>query len=342
MVVEGWVEVLVEVWVVEINFNIYNFFKIRIQIMPKKPIIICVTGGKGGTGKTFVAVNLAIMFKNNGNEVLLIDGDVENPNTFLLMGAQLENKKEVPYFIPKIIEEKCTKCGLCAKNCVAHALLHIENSFPIPMLTVCTGCKLCYKICPEEAIEADSKVMGWIYNTQINNISLFIGELKPSEARSATIVEALMEDLDEIIRNEPEKFDIIILDTAPGAHCDVELLISKADIVIPVTEPTKFGEIDLTRIIELIDLIKKDYRTIVNRSSLLGFRDEFLKNLKENNIHILGDIPFDEDIVSSYCQGLPLMDQSNKFKHTKGYKAFQIIFKELDNWLKSKQIEITG
>ena len=52
--------------------------------MDKKPKVICVTGGKGGTGKTLVAVNLATMFRNEGKKVLLIDGDVENPNTYLL------------------------------------------------------------------------------------------------------------------------------------------------------------------------------------------------------------------------------------------------------------------
>ena len=169
----------------------------------KKPKIICITGGKGGTGKTLCAVNLAVMFKNEGNKVLLIDGDVENPNTYLLLNGKLENKKDVPFFKPKIIEDKCSKCGLCSQNCLSNALLHVKDAFPIPMLTLCSGCQLCYKICPENAIEADSKTIGWIYSTNVNGLSLLLGELKPSEARSAAIVEALLEKIEDIIEKEP-------------------------------------------------------------------------------------------------------------------------------------------
>jgi MinD superfamily P-loop ATPase len=302
----------------------------------KKPKIICVTGGKGGTGKTLCAVNLAVMFKNEGNKVLLIDGDVENPNTYLLLNGKLENKKEVPFFKPKIIEEKCTKCGLCAQNCLANALLHVKDTYPIPMLTLCSGCQLCYKICPENAIEADSKTIGVIYSTNVNGLSLLLGELKPSEARSAAIVEALLEKLEDIIENEPNKFDIILLDTAPGAHCDVELLISDADIVIPITEPTKFGKLDLIRIMELIKLLGKESRVIVNRSSLLGFREQFLNELEKENIEILGDIPLDSDIVESYCQGTPIMEKNSKFnKEGAGYIAFTKIYDNLKEWLKT-------
>ena len=300
----------------------------------KKPNIICITGGKGGTGKTLCAVNIAVMFKNEGYKVLLIDGDVENPNTYLLLNRKLENKKEVPFFKPKIIEDKCSKCGICAQNCLSNALLHVKDAFPIPILTVCSGCQLCYKICPENAIEADLKTIGWTYLTEINGLSLFLGELKPSEARSAAIVEALLEKLEKILENEPEKFDIIILDTAPGAHCDVELLIDIADVAIPITEPTKFGKLDLIRIIELIKLLGKEFRVIVNRSSLLGFRDQFLKELEKENLKILGDIPLDSDIVESYCQGTPIMDKNTKFdKEGAGYIAFTKIFKDLKNWL---------
>ncbi|MFX1305163.1 MAG: AAA family ATPase [Promethearchaeota archaeon] len=300
----------------------------------KNSKIICITGGKGGTGKTLCAVNLAVMFKNEGKKVLLIDGDVENPNTYLLLNGRLENKREVPFFKPKIIENKCSKCGLCAQNCLSNALLYVKEAFPIPILTVCSGCQLCYKICPENAIEADLKTIGWIYSTEINGLSLLLGELKPSEARSAAVVEALLEKLEEILEDDSEKYDMIILDTAPGAHCDVELLIDIADVAIPITEPTRFGKLDLIRIMELIKLLSKESRVIVNRSSLLGFKDQFLKELEEEHIKILGDIPLDSDIVESYCQGTPIMDNNTEFdREGAGYVAFTKIFENLKKWL---------
>jgi len=305
--------------------------------MIKRPIIICVTGGKGGTGKTLVSVNLATMFKNENFKVLLIDGDVENPNTYLLLNGKLKNKKEIPFFIPQIIEEKCTKCGICSENCATHALLFLKDVFPIPILNVCSGCKLCFKICPAKAIQPDSKIIGWIYSSHTKGIDLLVGELKPGEARSAALVEALFEDLNMILLRNEQKYDIVILDTAPGAHCDVELLINKADYIIPVTEPTKFGKLDLSRIIELIELLNKDYRVIVNRSSLLGYKEAFLKELKELNIPILGDIPLDDDIVQSYCKGEPLMDKNGRFsKQGAGYKAFNEIYSNLKNWINHK------
>jgi len=305
-----------------------------------KPPIITVTGGKGGTGKTLIAVNLTTMFKNEGKKVLLIDGDVENPNTNLLLGLELKNKTPVMFFKPVIIKEKCSKCGLCAQNCATNALLWVKDSYPIPFLSLCSGCKLCYKICPEDAIKEDKKILGWIYEAQKDNIDLLVGELKPSEARSASVVEALLEKLNTTLENEPEKYDVVILDTAPGAHCDVELLLGQADKIIPVTEPTKFGKLDLERIIQLIKLLNKDYKAIVNRSSLLGFKDEFLQELAEQNIEILGDIPLDDEIVQSYCQGIPLMDDSGKFDtNGAGYQAFLKIFDNLKIWMEDHKMQ---
>jgi len=307
--------------------------------MCKTPKIICVTGGKGGTGKTLVAVNLATMFKNEGYKVLLLDGDSENPNTHLLLGKSLENKCYVKFFIPRINEENCTRCGLCAKNCMPHALLHIENSIPIPILTVCSGCKLCYKICPESAIEQDFKIIGNIYEVPDQGLDLMVGELKTGEARSAAIIEEMMERLDSIMETENQNYDIIIFDTAPGAHCDVEHLIEKADHVIPVTEPTRFGYLDLIRIIELIELMGKDYRVIVNRSSLSGYKKQFMEDLKKDGIEILGEIPLDDEIVKSYCRGKPLMDQQGNFNTSGlGYRAFVKIYENLKEYLSIKNV----
>ncbi|MFX1238920.1 MAG: P-loop NTPase [Promethearchaeota archaeon] len=306
--------------------------------MVKRPIIITITGGKGGTGKTLCAINIATMFKNEGKKVLLVDGDVENPNTYLLMGIDLNNKNAVNYFKPEIVEDKCMKCGICAENCLTHAFLHIKDHIPIPILTLCSGCKLCYKICPSGAIRADSKIIGWKYQMQVNTITLLIGELKPSEARSAAIIDNLLEDVRQIIENTPDKFDIIILDTAPGAHCDVELLIGASDLVIPVTEPTKFGKLDLFRIIDLIRLLNKDYKVIVNRSSLLGFREQFIEELNKNNIKLLGDIPLDDEVVNSYCQGIPLMEKNKiQGRYDGAHASFLNIFNNLKEWIRIKQ-----
>ena len=297
----------------------------------KKPRIVCITGGKGGTGKTLCAVNIAVMFKNEGYKVLLLDGDVENPNTYLLLNGKLENKTEVPFFLPNINDDLCSRCGLCSQNCQNHALLYIDDSVPILMSSLCSGCKLCFKICPEKAIISDLKALGWIYSTEINDLTLSVGELKPTEARSAGVVEALLE---KNLKEDLNSYDIVVLDTAPGAHCDVELLIDSADVVIPVTEPTRFGKLDLHRILELINLLEKDYKVIVNRSSLLGFREQFLKELQEDNIEVLGDIPMDKDIVNSYCQGTPLMDINSKYdKEGAGFIAFTNIYNNLKKWL---------
>jgi MinD superfamily P-loop ATPase len=300
--------------------------------MTKEPRIICVTGGKGGTGKTFVAVNLAIMLKNHGFRILLVDGDVENPNTYLLLNADLGTFKEFPYFIPKIIEDKCSKCGICAKNCATNALLHIKDSIPIPMVNLCSGCKLCYKICPENAIEEDSKILGKIYTLSTTGIDLLVGELTTSEARSAALVKGLLSEVNNRINLKSDAYDFIIIDTAPGAHCDVEELINYADIVIPVTEPTKFGQLDLLRIIELITLLHKEYKVIINRSTLPGYREEFYQELSNQEIEIIGDIPLDEDIVQSYCNQIPFME-TDKYSKNSAYQAFNNIYSNLMAWV---------
>ena len=49
--------------------------------------VIAITSGKGGVGKTNIAVNLAIALKRRGLRVLVIDADLGMANVDVLLGA---------------------------------------------------------------------------------------------------------------------------------------------------------------------------------------------------------------------------------------------------------------
>jgi ATP-binding protein involved in chromosome partitioning len=62
------------------------------RLQDKAPIagvknLVAVASGKGGVGKTTVAVNLAIALKNMGHAVGLLDADVYGPNVPVMLGT---------------------------------------------------------------------------------------------------------------------------------------------------------------------------------------------------------------------------------------------------------------
>lgn len=67
-----------------------------------------------------------------------------------------DNNKQIiqDVIIPKVIEEKCVGCRICAKSCVYEAI-NIENNAPIFDPSSCYGCGLCSSICPNRAIVQD-------------------------------------------------------------------------------------------------------------------------------------------------------------------------------------------
>jgi len=254
-------------------------------------MIIGVTGGKGGTGKSFFAINLAVALAKKGAKVVLLDCDPDSPSDHILLGAERKNKKEVSCLIPVFIKEKCAKCGLCVKTCQYNAIFQMPDKIPQLMEPICNGCTACILACPHSAITKGSKIVGWTYESEKYGLKMLSGELKPSEPLSEKIV------IETKKRAEEEKADFIVVDTAAGAHCNVVAALDGCEKAYVITEPTPFGMSDLEVIEEVLGKMEIPYETVVNRSDIT---DNKIENSKL-------EIPYDRKIIDSYVKGIPLV-----------------------------------
>lgn len=286
---------------------------------------IAVTGGKGGTGKTTVAINLAYLFSKNGFKVLFLDCDVDAPNAAILLGVDLEEIQYIESFLPKF-NANCIGCGECQEVCQAHALLNIPAKVPLLFPEMCTGCEACRIVCKHNAVDRDSKVIGKILVGSKYGIDLIVGQLEIGEPKSADVVRAVKDYAQKELQTA--KYDLIILDTAPGAHCDIIHALDNSDIVVSVTEPTFFGIHDLKRILELTTFLstKPLSHIVVNRSDMTKEKLSFAEVETTFNVSVIGEIPLSREVQLSYAEGVPVME---KFPDAAINQQFLSIYKKL-------------
>jgi len=287
------------------------------------PMKITVTGGKGGTGKSTVATNLAILLSRKYH-VVFVDADVECPNDYILLSAELKGEKEVHLFKPKFDYSKCTKCGICVENCAENALLQFKEGYPFLMPSLCSGCRTCQLVCPETgAILDDERLVGYTYHTKISdNLELLTGMLEEGEERSYPTVLAVRQRAMDI------KADIYLFDTMPGTGNHVAAAIENSHIVIAVTEPTPLGRHDLEMILKLLKKLKLKAWIVVNRSDMGKISHEDL--VKKYDAEIIAEIPMMEEILKAYVEGIPVVD---KYPQSEAAKIFENIAKRIEEVL---------
>lgn len=269
---------------------------------------IAVTGGKGGTGKTTVAVNLAVALSMNGFKVILVDADVDGPCCALLLGTKLGQGEEIRTFKPMIDATKCTGCGKCTDVCHEHALVGLHEQTPSFFEELCSGCKACQLVCEVEAIKDDWKVLGTVYITNANGIKLVTGELKPTEARSPIVARATMQ---RAIKELKDEYDIMVVDTAPGVHNVVAQALWEADLALAVTEPTPLGAHDLGLIIDLTEEFGLPTEVVLNRADIPGgLKDKVVKISRDRGTKIAAEVPMDDELLRSYISGEPIVKKS--------------------------------
>lgn len=266
---------------------------------------IAVASGKGGVGKTTVAVNLAKSYSQN---MTLLDCDVEEPNCHLFLTGNLTAQKDFCVPVPQIDETLCHACGECSRFCAYNA---ITSTPPIIFPEMCHACGGCVQICPHHALTEKNRKIGVIEQRQIDNLNLISGILNIGEIMSPALIKAVKAQNDD-------HHGLTIIDAPPGTSCPVTASLLDADLVLLVTEPTPFGLHDLTLIIALLEKIKIPFQVIVNRM-ITGYN--IIHNFcREKNLKILAEIPEDLKIAQNYAQGKILINEmpeyQNLFKKT--------------------------
>jgi MinD superfamily P-loop ATPase len=266
-------------------------------------MIFSIASGKGGTGKTTVAVNLAQSL-DGSTSVQFLDCDVEEPNAHFFLKPHIHTCKPVFLPIPEIVEEKCNYCGKCAEVCAYNAIAVLKDSvlvFP----ELCHGCGGCSLLCPEQAIEEKGQRIGIVERGETNNIHFIHGKLDIGQAMSPPIIRA--------VKNQMDSAKIIIIDAPPGTSCPVIEAVKGSDACLLVTEPTPFGLNDLRLAVETLRELHIPFGVVINRSDIGD--DQVQDYCDKENIPILMTIPMARNIAVAYSEGYTIVETQPAYRN---------------------------
>jgi len=270
--------------------------------------IITVGGGKGGTGKSIVATNIAVGLFKKGYNVLLVDADVESPVDHILLGVKREKIDEIVGFVPIIDNDKCVKCGICANKCPEHALIGLPGKVPTLIESLCEGCSVCKLVCPVGAISGGKRPLGSIYRTNWKGMEIIQGEVNPGVKQHVNITAATIDYASRLF----EKYDYVVIDSSPGTGANIWLTLRIADLAIAVTEPTPLGLSDLKRYLSLVEGLGKRYIIALNKSDLKGgLKKPIVDIAREKRVEIY-EIRYDKSILESYIERKPILEYNPK------------------------------
>ena len=272
---------------------------------------IAVLSGKGGTGKTTVSSSLAFISK-----MLLIDTDIEEPNSHIFLKGNVEDIKSVYTRFPEVNMEKCNLCGECGNFCKFNAIIPAKKRV-IVFGEACHDCGGCEIVCKNGAISWEKREIGKIYTgkTHFNSVNKY-GKLNIGEMSGVKIIK-------EIYKNTEEK-DFLI-DCPPGTACTTVSAVEVADFTIIVVEPSPFGLSDMKLVVQLLRDMKIPFGVVINKFD----EDENIvkKYCDDENIEIIGTIPFDRKIAETYSKGEIIAEALPEYR-----KNFETILKRVKSY----------
>lgn len=262
---------------------------------------VAIASGKGGTGKTTLAVNLAHYLAKK-HDTLLVDLDVEEPNCHIFIKGKPRQKETAKRMVPGWDIKSCSMCGKCVTWCRFNSLIRLGNTILV-LPELCHGCHLCSELCPDAALPMQAFPLGtmsWIKD----------GALDFIEARLQIGVEQASPLIGQTLNYVDTHFagkEFQLLDSPPGTSCSMIAATKTADFALLVTEPTPFGLHDLSLAVETLRQLKIPIAVIINRS---GANDGIIEEYcSSEDIPLWSKIPHLRRIAGLYSEGQLLYEQ---------------------------------
>jgi len=273
-------------------------------------MILAVASGKGGTGKTTVALNLAAVLQES---VHLLDCDVEEPNCHIFLNPEIDSTERFTLPYPVIEENRCTGCGECSLLCAYNAIVTLKSK-PLVFPELCHGCGGCVEVCPEKAITENKREIGTIRSGTWRHIKFVQGLLDVGQSLSPPLIRA--------VRQHSGTNGMTIIDGPPGTSCPVIAAVSGSDYVVLVSESSPFGLHDLGLAVETMRKLNLNFGVVINRAAPLDHR--VADYCRKERIPILLEIPDDRKAAEAYSQGQLLAESVPGFR-----KLFESLYERI-------------
>ena len=258
---------------------------------------IAIASGKGGTGKTTVATNLALSIAQTGEAVQYLDCDVEEPNGHIFLKPDIEETQNVTIGVPEVDMELCNGCGKCGQLCQYSAIICLKDK-PLVFEQLCHSCGGCLLVCPTDAITEKQNPIGFVDLGAADGVTFAQGRLNIGDVHTPSLIKHVKQNaIDQ---------GVVIVDAPPGTSCPVIEAVKGADLVLLVTEPTPFGLNDLELAVGMVRELKLPFAVVINRSD--SGDDRVQRYCDEEDIEVALEIPDDRRIAEAYSVGKMIIE----------------------------------
>ncbi|MFW6061903.1 MAG: ATP-binding protein [Planctomycetota bacterium] len=254
---------------------------------------LAICSGKGGTGKTTVATNLAYVASRLGREAAYLDCDVEEPNGAIFLKPAMQDDQPVYVSVPEVDRDKCTGCGTCGQICQYSAIVAIDHTV-LTFPELCHGCGGCQLVCPAGAIAEGRREIGRLESGCARGVRFVQGTLHIGQAMSPPLIRA--------VKAAGPKAELTVIDCPPGTSCPVIEAMWEADYALLVTEPTPFGLNDLELAVETVRKLGIPFGVLINRAD--SGDPETRRFCEREGIPVLAEIPDVRAVAEAYSRGI--------------------------------------